>query len=900
MSGLSAFSTVVFGELQGLFVAILLCLLIGTINHNKKEGNYISHKLYVVYIAYMISAVMDFFSRFFAEVPKSARPWFAVMYSLMYAANKLGPLFWLYFSEEHSKTHFGKSFSRKVLASIPAAVYMVLALSSPWTGAVFVLSEDVKYSRGPFFALGTYIDLFYFVFTSVRALMRARAAENKEEKLINYSFAAYCVPIVVTSLIQFFTRYSFKGLGSVVSLTVVYILIVSYDSQNTREIVNGLAEDFFGVFLVDVDRDLIRIVRITGAYKRKFDKLESEPSYKARVLERVVKNVVPADKEKVKREFDAEYVYSRLEERSSYFVTYRVISKDGREYYNRAKFVKMEMGTSRHFIIGIRDADSEIREEMREEAEERAREDLIKILSEGYTALYLYNFKEGKSILQSFNEKSDPLIVNEAKTKNYEEMLEWYITNLVHPDDRKLMRETTNPENAKKLLADKKRHSIVFRRDFDGEYRYEELTLAKVETESREPVNIALGFVEIDEGYREKIEQAKILSEALKKADAASDAKSTFLFSMSHDIRTPMNAIMGFTDLATKHIDEKERVAEYLSKIDVSSRYLLNLINDVLDMARVEAGKIQSDIKPMNIQTETDNIVTICRETALEHGVEFNYIKKDIKTTTIYADALHLYQIMMNILSNAIKYTPKGGSVNFTVRELKNPEKGNAKFSFTVADTGIGMSKEFLEHIFDSFAREQSSTISGIQGTGLGMSIVKRLVDYMGGTIDIDSAPGEGTSVTVVLSFKHTKGKEKKDSTGRTKGVSFEGRRVLCVEDNELNREIITAILKEEKIITEEAANGEQAVEMIEKNGTGYYDCILMDIQMPVMDGYAATHKIRKLEGGEAIPIIALSANAFEDDKNKSLEEGMNAHIAKPINVRELHDTMRKLMTKKK
>lgn len=900
MSGLNAFSTVVFGELQGLCVAILLCLLIGTINHNKKESNRISHTLYVVYIAYMISAVMDFFSRFFATASEKSRVYFAIMCSVMYAANKLGPLFWLYFSEEHSKTEFGKSFSRKILASIPAAVYMVLAFSSPWTGAVFVWSEDVHYSRGPFFALGTYIDLFYYGLITVRAISRAKKSEHREERLLNYSFAAYCVPIVITSMIQFFTHYSVKGLGSIISLTIVYTLIVSHDSKNTLQIVNGLAEDFYGVFLVDVDRDLVRVVRITNAYKRKFDKVESEPSYKARVLERVVNNVVPADKEKVKREFDAEYVYSMLKERNSYFVTYRVLGKDGKECYNRAKFVKMEMGESRHFIIGIRDADSEIREEMREEAEERAREDLIKILSEGYYALYLYNFKEGKSILQSFNEKSDPLIVEEAKTKSYDEILDWFITNLVHPDDRSLMRETANPENAKKLLADKKRHSIVFRRNFDGEYRYEELTIAKVEMESREPVNIALGFVEIDEGYREKIEQAKILSEALKKADAASDAKSTFLFSMSHDIRTPMNAIMGFTDLATKHIDEKERVAEYLSKIDVSSRYLLNLINDVLDMARVEAGKIQSDIKPINIQTETDNIVTICRETALEHGVEFNYIKKDIKTFTIYADALHLYQIMMNILSNAIKYTPKGGTVNFTVRELKNPEKGNAKFSFTVADTGIGMSKEFLEHIFDSFAREQNSTISGIQGTGLGMSIVKRLVDYMGGTIDIDSAPGEGTSVTVVLSFKHTKGKEKKDSTGKTKGVPFEGRRILCVEDNELNREIITAILKEEKIITEEAANGEQAVEMIEKNGAGYYDCILMDIQMPVMDGYAATHKIRKLEGGEAIPIIALSANAFEDDKNKSLEEGMNAHIAKPINVRELHDTMRKLMAKKK
>ena len=385
----------------------------------------------------------------------------------------------------------------------------------------------------------------------------------------------------------------------------------------------------------------------------------------------------------------------------------------------------------------------------------------------------------------------------------------------------------------------------------------------------------------------------------------ANKAKTAFLFNMSHDIRTPMNAIIGFTHLAQKHGDDHDYVMDCLSKIDVSGNHLLNLINEVLDMSRVEAGKLHGEMKRINICDNARHLVTISRETASAKGVNLSLICHDVQHADVMADELHLDQIIMNILGNAIKYTMTGGSVVYTVTELPSDKSGYGYYEFSIRDTGIGMSPEFLTKIYDSFSREETHVVNTIQGTGLGMSIVKRLVDFLDGTIDIQSEQGRGTCVTVRFHMEHaveqTPEQEDNTDTALTE-KNFNGKRVLLVEDNDINREICTELLKEEGLMVDEAINGLEAVDRLKSHGKSYYSLVLMDIQMPFMNGYEATRKIRTL-GSEArwnwmkrLPVIALSANAFEEDRKASLEAGMNDHIAKPIDIDQLRRVLAKFV----
>ncbi len=893
MSQLSSFSMVVYGELQAMYVAILLCLCWGIRIHNKRESNSVNPTIYIVLISYAVSAIADFFGRYVTTYHSDKRNLIGFIFATMFCANKFGPLFWFYFAENQGQTTIGKNKVRKLIAAVPAIVYIGLVFSSPFTSAIFTITSECKYQRGPLFPLGTIIDVIYLLGASLHALIRAYKTIVKEQRRLNLCIAAYSVPILLAILVQYLTRYSFKGFGAIVSLASTYTIIVSGATRNHFGLVNALTRDFTGVFLVNVDSDLILNVRVTSAHKRDFGIEELTSSYSDRIAKLMHNNVVPADKEYAVREYDAEYIYERLKTMDSYHITYRGLTNFGVEKYVFAKFARVDIEGARCFILGMSDMDKEIRESLEAAEIEQARKDLIHILSSEFSGLYLYNIEENKCVLTALPSTEEDYIKDVVPDMmSPDEKTGWFIENMVHPEDRKNLENMNSPEFVAKLLAHEKRHSIVYRRLDGDEYKYEEIMFAKAEPKDEKPVNVAVGMIRADEGYKEKIEQARILSEALTKADAANNAKSEFLFNMSHDIRTPMNAIIGFSDLAVKHIDEREKVLEYLNKIGVSGQHLVKLIDDILDMARIESGRIQSEITAESIFNLTNDVVTICRENAEEKNISFSCSRKDLRDITVYADVLHVNQIMMNILSNAIKYTPSGGTINYTIRELKNSERGKVKYTFTVQDTGIGMSEEFLKHVYDYFAREQNSTVSGIQGTGLGMAIVKRLVDYLGGTIDIESKPGEGTKVTVVLSFKIRKHYDKREGDTHKSYSSLAGKRILSVEDNELNREIIRSLLEEEKMIVEEAENGEEAVTMVSEKGSDYYDYILMDIQMPVMDGYRATSLIRELEGGDKIPIIALSANAFEEDKKKSLMAKMNAHIAKPINVRELFSTL--------
>ena len=388
-------------------------------------------------------------------------------------------------------------------------------------------------------------------------------------------------------------------------------------------------------------------------------------------------------------------------------------------------------------------------------------------------------------------------------------------------------------------------------------------------------------------------------------------AETIFLNSISHDIRTPLNVIIGYTALASAHFNEAQEVKKYLSKIEAASNHLLLLINDVLDMSHIESGTLKLEHAPVYLPDVLENLKAIIQTDSSAKQLKFCADTKNMVHKNVITDKLRLNQVLLNILENAVKYTRPGGKIYFQIQELKEQEPGFAKYEFRVKDTGIGMSEEFIAHIFEPFSREQTSTVSGIEGMGLGMAIVKKIVDRMDGTIAVKSRQGKGTEVTVILPFKVSGQPNEWEANTRKKIVQiqrfsedknfenlFKGKKILLTEDNELNREIAVELLKEEGFILDTAEDGTIAVEKMRTAKPGQYDLILMDIQMPIMDGYEATRQIRKLENPETanIPIVAITANAFEEDRQKALEAGMNEHVSKPIDMERLLEIMKKVL----
>ena len=400
--------------------------------------------------------------------------------------------------------------------------------------------------------------------------------------------------------------------------------------------------------------------------------------------------------------------------------------------------------------------------------------------------------------------------------------------------------------------------------------------------------------------YRDALHE-KELEKAVLEAKNANEAKTRFLFNMSHDIRTPMNAIIGFSELLEKHIDEKDKAIDYLGKIKSSSNFLLSLINYVLEMARIESGKLALK-EEVGCVTELIESLT----DVFEPGVKKKFItyscETDIQHKYVIGDETKVREIFINIIGNSVKYTPEGGKISVSVKEEPFEKENYIAYRIIVEDNGIGMSKEYLPHIFEEFSREYTSTESKVTGTGLGLPIVKSLIDMMGGTIEVESQLGCGTKMNVVLPFELASEKqilEEKQKEKEKISDSILGKRVLLAEDNELNAEIAMTVLKENGLKAERAANGKQCMEMLKKMPEDYYDMILMDIQMPEMDGYEATKRIRNLDDARAdIPIVAMTANAFEEDRQKALESGMNAHVSKPVDMNMLFKVMAQILKK--
>lgn len=660
---------------------------------------------------------------------------------------------------------------------------------------------------------------------------------------------------------------------------------------------------------------------------------------------------------------------------------------------------------------------------------------VINGLASEYFMLFLLDLDMGSFKLYTRDEDTgyEDQIVS-APSADFVAALYNYIDRYTVEEERADLKQQVALENLREVIPEKGIYSINYERISKERMDHCQMNFARVPGIGEKHI-VVLGLRVVNDIVEKEMRQKQLLEDALVRAEQASRAKTTFLSNMSHDIRTPMNAIIGFTALATTHIDDEERVKDYLGKIMTSSNHLLSLINDVLDMSRIESGKIQLTETECNLAEVMHDLKNIIQTDIHSRQLELLIDTVDVLDEDVYCDKLRLNQILLNLLGNAMKFTPPGGMISVRVIEKKGERHGYGSYEFRVKDTGIGMSHEFLENIFEPFERERTSTVSKTQGTGLGMSITKSIVDMMGGTITVTSEKGKGSEfvVNVQMRLQNTpkeperipelegcralvvdddfntcdsvtnmllqigmraewtmSGKEavlrtkqavtRKDTylvyiidwlmpdmngvevarrvrqevgdevpiiiltaydwsdieqeakeagvtafcskplfmsdlrrcliracrsedeekcEDQKKGKDFSGKRLLLVEDNELNREIATEILKEVGFEIEAAENGEAAVQMVSEAQPGYYELVLMDIQMPVMDGYEAARAIRKLPVPElaSIPIVAMTANAFDEDKKQAFDSGMNAHIAKPIDVDKLLEILNEILS---
>lgn len=531
------------------------------------------------------------------------------------------------------------------------------------------------------------------------------------------------------------------------------------------------------------------------------------------------------------------------------------------------------------------------RKEIRAIEQQKQQFDIINSLSRDYENVYIVNAEKGTgTTLKLDGYVSEELVNGFERELSYYSACKNYIQNRVYEEDKEMMLEAMKLENILTHVSRGEEYVGTYRVVGDGEIHYYRYKYIYTGNQGQ----IIAGFQNVDDIVKEQEDQKKKLQEALAIAEKASKAKTSFLFNMSHDIRTPMNAILGFTDLAMKNLGDPDRLRDYLHKIQSSGKVLLSILNSILEMARIESGSMDLYEQAVDLEEIGEDLFSVFQTQMEQKGIKFT---KDINVQHryVYGDKTKIREIFLNILSNAFKYTESGGKVHILLEEMSSDREGYAVIKAQISDTGIGMPPEFLNRIFDEFSRERNSEKNNIEGTGLGMAIVKRLVGLMGGRIEVQSELGKGSAFTITISHRiASKDDVISDAIQNDLNMDFTGKRILLAEDNDLNAEIASEILSEVGFEVERARDGQVCVDMLSNQPAHYYDVILMDVQMPNLNGYGAARKIRSLNDKEkaSIPIIAMTANAFDEDRKEAIAAGMNGHVSKPIDISKLMEKL--------
>ena len=596
------------------------------------------------------------------------------------------------------------------------------------------------------------------------------------------------------------------------------------------------------------------------------------------------------------------------------YVEYRIIQKDGTirwiedyghfvhsDLYGDLFYVFVEDATEKHFKA-ISDARIVRLAQERLEALEALEHETtaLKLVHEIlHSGMWAMEFDRQGSMTSVFWSQEFRTMIGYQDEQDFPNLLSSW-SDLLHPEDRdEVLKQyyAAIDDYTGQSLYDAEYRLLTKNQG----YRWFRATGKLSRREDGTPITYVGMFVDITqrkETDAQLKEQHMLLEEALLDAQQASSAKTMFLNNMSHDIRTPMNAIIGFTNLAITHLDNQELVRDYLNKITAASDHLLSLINDVLDMSRIESGKVVIEEAPCDLHQILQDLQSMIQTDLETKNLNYHLDDSNLIHPYVICDHLRLNQVLLNALSNALKFTPAAGRICVSASEQAGDTKDTAIYEFSIEDTGIGMSPEFLEHIFEPFERERTSTVSGIQGTGLGMSITKNLVELMNGSITVESQKGYGSTFRFTFHFRLSEPPENQKAPDSPAMQLPSCHHLLLTEDNELNQEIAVTILEDAGYTVDVASNGAEAVEKVRNSANAPYDLILMDIQMPVMDGIEAAKAIRAMPEPHlaSLPIVAMTANAFEEDRQRVLSAGMNGHLGKPIDLDELFSTLQSIL----
>ena len=673
------------------------------------------------------------------------------------------------------------------------------------------------------------------------------------------------------------------------------------EDRRAASVIRGLSEGYNSIYLIDFDLDRMLPYSINNEVARSMQyAFSGSKDYKTTIREFADKYVVPGDYDMYLSECDEQRIRGRIAKEKTYSIIFR-------RYNEQHVLEHIQMTISRaddeehssRVVMAYKNVSEQVKN-AQEESRLKHTSSILRAVTEDYVCLIDVNLQTEKEIQYFLGDGEDKSIQRWSEADDYHSCILAFAERIVADKDRKRFILATELSKLRKVLASQREFTIEYDAVPDGSVRKFQGRFTIHEEEPGEK-HMFIGIRDITEAEKLRFEEEQRLIEAVARADAASRAKTAFLFNMSHDIRTPMNAIIGFSDLALKHLGERDKLEEYLHNISISGSHLLGLINNVLEMSRIESDRLELNEAPDDMSLTMKEWFTLYADEAEKNELTLR-VDSDIQHTLVIWDSTRIEEIFLNIFSNAVKYTPAGGHISINIKELPCERAGYAKYETIVEDTGIGISEEFIPHIFESFSRERNSTESRIMGTGLGIGIVKRLLDLMGGDIRIESRQGEGTKVIVTL--EHRLAEEKiplsaeQEQAEAAESVNLQGRRILLVEDNELNREIAQELLEDSGLTVDCASDGIICLDMLTEAAAGYYDAVLMDIQMPNMDGYTAARAIRALSDREkaTIPIIAMTANAFDEDKRQAAEAGMNGFAAKPINTEQLLSELKRVI----
>lgn len=778
----------------------------------------------------------------------------------------------------------------------------------------FWFDASDAYVAGPirYIALSIQISMFAFSsFTTLFDSLKTEGASRKRHLAIFFFSLAMFIAILFQ---EKYPLLPFYALGCLIGSCVLHVYVVGDEQEEAAHQLSNYKQAILSEALIVLEANLSKDELYYGVWK---DDKGNEIS-----LKDIVGLELPCSNSLYQKTCSEKYVSNKSKDYLDSTDTKRLLEifNSGTtevSYDYEAKTLSGKNARLRRSVAMIRNQDGDVIaytnvKDISAIVAQKAREDAyMRALATEYDSISVVE-------IQNDNKHMDRVLVHSRLTDNLAALIdeetaneEFYSRKLdlmlrfIHPDDRDSFHAKTRREEILQTIASNRTQIVNFRIVKNKtDFLYYRLNFFPLRDEAGNLTGVIAGMKNVDDEVRKEQQDRRELENAKYAAEAASRSKSAFLFNMSHDIRTPMNAILGYTDIAIKHSDDPARVDDTLKKIKIAGGHLLNLINDILEMSRIESDKLEITNEPMNIHKLIEGVDQMSKAIAITKSITFQTEVGNIMNPYIYIDELHANEVLINLTSNAIKYTPEGGTVRFAVTQFSPVNKENQTvLRFDVIDNGIGMSDEFQQHLFETFSREKTSTVSRQQGAGLGLSIVKKIVELAGGTISVKSKQNEGSTFTVEMPVRIMDEAAVKKYEDSNKPVAnsanlfrIRNKKVLLVEDNAMNREIATTILEEAGLVVDTAEDGDFAVKAVKEKGMNYYDFILMDIQMPVMDGYETTQAIRSLPGGDKITIIALSANAFEEDIRKSIQMGMNAHIAKPINVSELLNTLARIL----